>query len=407
MLEIAMASFRNLPNEIVEQIVDALRPGCPHSSSTQICHDVECSNDSVKKDVARGEGSAVHDEYNEAHPDHNNDSKSDVVKNSSRLYQMVNPAIRIQQSALASLCQTSKWLNVIATPHLYRRPVAPSWWLLIRTLIARNDLADQVRDIWFMELITLDHKLWPSEVRVYWKACFQGLPRSSSPENLEEFLYDENGEVWTYGENPGVNLLLLLCRSAEKVQGSVTHAYSFTLCEPDSLMRLRTAILHHPHERDYGMTSFHLNWRLFAAAPELESLVVRHINGCGKFPSEVWLGKLRVLHLELAALDKDDFVNILSVFPNLGKLLYQFQNTMDMDEIWQCSAEEMLEAVVSHAPKLKGLVLDTSEDEWWAQSNEWNPDAIRELSEKLESLGIDVVWTEQEKWQRAGTSEAS
>lgn len=48
---------------------------------------------------------------------------------------------------LAALCLTSKYVNSVATRHLYRRPACKRWWALTRTLLERPDLAALVRHL--------------------------------------------------------------------------------------------------------------------------------------------------------------------------------------------------------------------------------------------------------------------
>ncbi|KAL1844207.1 hypothetical protein VTJ49DRAFT_3863 [Mycothermus thermophilus] len=53
----------------------------------------------------------------------------------------------VNRSTLAAICLTSRRLNAAATRHLYHHLYTPRWWLLMRTLVTRPDLARHARSL--------------------------------------------------------------------------------------------------------------------------------------------------------------------------------------------------------------------------------------------------------------------
>jgi hypothetical protein len=152
-------------------------------------------------------------------------------------------------AALRALCLTSRRLNVVALPHLYHHVEASQhrWWLLGNTLVARPDLADNVRSFYFAarsgdcpgsrkknKEATRDRRL---------RAAF--LRRRQA--YLDTLPY-EPGQNWSWislnslqrgDRNLHLDLLLSLLPNLETLKFHLNYGRSFRFCTPGSLPRLR------------------------------------------------------------------------------------------------------------------------------------------------------------------------
>ncbi|KAL2142956.1 hypothetical protein VTI28DRAFT_478 [Corynascus sepedonium] len=113
-----MSYLESLPFEIIDRIFENL---CLHCNVPRGC---QCGKGCLRIDPNRGQNTC--------------------------LLECPPPEIKARICTLASLCLTSRHLQVAVTPHLYHRPDTEKWWLLARTLLGHSHLADHVKRLCFV-----------------------------------------------------------------------------------------------------------------------------------------------------------------------------------------------------------------------------------------------------------------
>ncbi|KAK0736668.1 hypothetical protein B0T21DRAFT_411820 [Apiosordaria backusii] len=222
-------------------------------------------------------------------------------------------SIGSDNATLASLCLTSKLLNDIATKHLYHNPDCETRWpLLARTLIARQDLAQQVQQF----------------------ETFQA----------DDCREDENGSP--------VSLMMALCPNLVGIRADINLGDDFVFSHPRTRPNLKKVEL--VWWDTHSGISFHDLDRLFCAAPNIQAMTMWTVNDeQGGFCEGVTLEKLTHLELKNAMISHDALVALYIMAPNLQTLKYEIGIFVG-DE--QFGPQELLDATLSHARNLKRLV---------------------------------------------------
>ncbi|KAL1837884.1 hypothetical protein VTJ49DRAFT_3288 [Mycothermus thermophilus] len=227
-----------------------------------------------------------------------------------------------RQFALASLCLTSRRLHSVALPHLYHHPKPTAkWWLLVRTLVARPDLAAHARSLEFHvpERLSLkrevDQKQEQAARDPLLRAAFLKRRRAylatlhrgptvcrtdrrmrslhhrdlesrryeSEVVNLETLFWPPMSFEYGYHHLPW-DLLLSLLPNLEVLTASIGWAPAFRFCKPGSLPHLQHIDLSYRGECCWDSNAMRLDWavRLFRAAGDrLESVDLRRFGKCG------------------------------------------------------------------------------------------------------------------------------
>ncbi|KAK4245811.1 hypothetical protein C7999DRAFT_16005 [Corynascus novoguineensis] len=205
----------------------------------------------------------------------------------------INARIR----ALASLCLTSRRLRAAATPHLYHRPDTSKWWLLARTLLGNQRLAESVRRLCVVDPVLEDRKREelfpdPADVTTEIWSCYDARRR----EVREAAWHDDDDDKDSHSRsrrmvkqvaNERAALLVALCPATEVLEADIVYFWPapYYLSAPGSLLRLVSVELALSVRGDQ-FTLIRLA-TLFRAAPNLRTLRCRRIWDSAQ---ENWLG---------------------------------------------------------------------------------------------------------------------
>ncbi|KAK4245248.1 hypothetical protein C7999DRAFT_34366, partial [Corynascus novoguineensis] len=150
------------------------------------------------------------------------------------------------QTTLAHISLASKWLNAVATPHLYHRPACSEWWPLARTLLARPDLALHVRYLYdyfqddtFKEWVNDGDFPFPPEIARHFSTS-----RLARMALGEEVIPDyppirEAWDFWMWESAESFDMLASLCPNVRHIpMGPIRSPHPFTYSDPRSLMRV-------------------------------------------------------------------------------------------------------------------------------------------------------------------------
>lgn len=249
---------------------------------------------------------------------------------------------------LAALCQVSKHVNAIATPHLYHRPTCRQWPLLARTLLARPDLARHVRHLstrdWVSVCFALKEPGFPAEVARYWDGKVEyhvEAGEGAAGECLE-------------AENVEMSLVVSLCPNLEELDTPLTQADAFAFSGPWSMRRLKTVVAAYD-DPVYGMNLGALA-RLAAAAPSLSTLIGWQVNSCYDMPVP---GNVTRLRLGRSSMGIEGLRNVLRACPRLEAFGYSAGGSVIGHD--QFTPLEVQDTLVELAPWLTSLSLDFNE----------------------------------------------
>ncbi|KAK4097054.1 hypothetical protein N658DRAFT_510732 [Parathielavia hyrcaniae] len=304
---------------------------------------------------------------------------------------------------MAHLCRTSKKLLAIATPHLYHRPAEGPWWLLLRTLIARPDLALHVRYL-------LDDRLWQSTVSTI-IALF--TPSSFDQEiwsrfsGLAAYLDELRGGILRQSQDGFAGIVMLreqptifeffvsLCPNVQEIATGILLCHLFTDQPSGSLQHVRHVqmtldssceLLGEPMFQGFALIA-----RLAIVAPNVRSIVCRFVMQSAQIRHRLpIITNLVQLHLHKSTLTLLALARILAACPNLRSFLYHDSHLdrecpgMECFTPWQAQ-----EAILRYAPALTSLDLNISDD-FELRSPADTVQSLRRLSE-LEHLSLDLT----------------
>ncbi|KAL2192299.1 hypothetical protein P885DRAFT_48028 [Corynascus similis CBS 632.67] len=278
-----MSYLESLPFEIIDRIFENL---CLHCNVPRGC---QCGKGCLRIDPNRGQNTC--------------------------LLECPPPEIKARICTLASLCLTSRHLQVAATPHLYHRPDTEKWWLLARTLLGHSHLADHVK-----------------------RLCFVGIPfcGDSGPVEVNPTdLADIAPEVWSsYAarlaaaqeaatasrtvSHERAALLATLCPATVVFEAAVCWPPVFYLSAPGSLPRL-TMVELAVCNPDGGFTLSELAG-LFRAAPNLHNLRCQRVYDTGRDGNRlegVVSASLTYIEILRSVLGPDPLVFLFKACPRL------------------------------------------------------------------------------------------
>jgi hypothetical protein len=289
--------------------------------------------------------------------------------------------------ALAHLARTCRRLNILATRYLYRHPLYSKWWLLADTLIARPELALQVRSL--------------RDVARYRPLAFElaGRPFSQGVLGCLSDLYvarqPYHNTVKGYGDiielesSEGVEILTSLCTNVEYLEARHIRLPSvFILGTLESHLRLTRVDLHHADTMDIRMLS-----QLAAMAPNLTHLTCRNFerqeSGLAMFPAHGF-PQLVDLRLLGAAIRADTLAGLLARCPKLRSFTFAAGlSRVGQFPLWQFTPGDAARALTAFAPGLTSLRLDM--DALREKSRPFQ-DTIHSLADltNLEHLTLDL-----------------
>ncbi|KAL2131851.1 hypothetical protein VTI74DRAFT_4539 [Chaetomium olivicolor] len=307
------------------------------------------------------------------------------------------PEDQARASALSSLCLTSRQLNLVATRHLYHRPHCERWWLLSRTLIARQDLAQLVKEMHICYEHGLEHDgqvLF--EALEYLKTQFRAHANKLPGKEVLVCLQDvEHHDFLPEEHNLPVEVLTSLCPNLEILHAQVNIGDAFRFCPPHSLLRLRDVGLGHGPRHDDQFGTF-LDWvaGLFRAAPNITHLVCQRVDGCDELG--LTLKHLTSLEFRASRLDSEGLANVLSMCPNLKMLTYELGYWPGVNPD-QFGAVEAATTILENTPNLESFRVDAQDAPWFGSFLDnykygWELDARKELKRVLEGRGICVKY---------------
>ncbi|KAK3368421.1 hypothetical protein B0H63DRAFT_565115 [Podospora didyma] len=263
-----MATFRHLPSEVKEMVVEAL---CAHCSS-KLPPDAW----NTRCDCIGG------------HADQ--DPKSD-------------------DAALTGLCLASKELNEMATRHLYHQSTFRKWWwLFARTMITRPDLAQ--------------HILIPPEVSECYASKEQDFVRRlrALPSDENDIKISEENLNLTPLSRPALNIVASLCPNTETLVAELPCAAfrAFKFFAPDLLMALKTLDIR--YQDTYYGTSMSYFQAVLHVVPNLTTLCCQALDGVGKVT--VTLPHVTYIRLPRSGLNDDDLRTMLACCPSVKRFEY-------------------------------------------------------------------------------------
>ncbi|KAK4454897.1 hypothetical protein QBC34DRAFT_490035 [Podospora aff. communis PSN243] len=294
-------------------------------------------------------------------------------------------------NGLASLCLVSRRLNKLATPRLYRSLseyyVKTGWLLLVRTLVARRDLAELVKDLEIKGLtIPNDLPLPLPEVAAYYADQLALHPDAGLPENgftsSDPDLDALSEAVTALMVSLCPNLETLTCESYCREEDGPM----FPLCKPASMPHLVELTFTHA-DTELG---FELGEAapLLRAAPNLEILCLQQA-GSWQLPDDLKLERVTFLSM-WGCIEGGELVAMLRLCPNLEELKYECGGPCYGYEHF--SPREAADAVLAHGPHLKKFELDLNEWESM-QVPDFTTQDMQAAKRVLEGRGVQCAFT--------------
>ncbi|KAK4158679.1 hypothetical protein QBC43DRAFT_10285 [Cladorrhinum sp. PSN259] len=284
---------------------------------------------------------------------------------------------------LFDLCLTSRLLKQVATPHLYHRPSPNKWHLLAGTLIARPDLASQVKQLlipadmspYFFRVDSWDFKsrasAVPPEVAAYCDALLQKSDWYTP-------------DPWDY-----MSLLASLCPNLEKLE---TQALISPFYSPRSLLNLKRV----------NITNMDSDWNfgallpLLDAAPNIERIIVDNIESCSGL-EELTLPNLTHVVLLVSLLPADDLARLFIACPNLQMFEYECGAPTHLtfgETQYQFDAIQARDRILDHAKNLEyfwfNIAMQNQDYNISSWVDIWGRDEMIEpLRKSMEEHGIE------------------
>jgi hypothetical protein len=240
----------------------------------------------------------------------------------------------------------------------------------------------------------------PPEVLAYFNPRFQayidGLPESGQ-EKAElavllraPFTCPGSPSIHP-GAAPGVSadIVISLCPNLETLYTDAGSFERFALCTPRSMMRLQTLVVRrHPGYITYRTFCLTDLERLFRAAPNITSMVLRDMTRCPHLG--LTLDRLTSLDLKESILNNDDLANLFSMCPNLETFSYDARYPGSSFWPSHFTLPQAQNAVLARTPKLKFLRLSgaSSVHDVHGNAHEWDHDYAPEMKRMLAERGI-------------------
>ncbi|KAK5651661.1 hypothetical protein OQA88_11836 [Cercophora sp. LCS_1] len=288
-------------------------------------------------------------------------------------------------NGLASLCLVSRQLNQLANPRLYRNldsfHTNTGWYLLARTLVTRRDLASLVRHLDVDEL-EVPEDLLPlpiPEVAAYYADQAALVPDPSLPaDGITSSDYEEVLEAATA-------IMASLCPNLETLDCrtycvSDRDGLMCGLCMPASMPNLQVLALTH-YDSMYGFDLGELS-SLLRAAPNLTTLHLEQA-AAGGLPDDLKLEKVTFVNMR-GTIHDGDLIALLRLCPNAEELQYECIGPCFGED--QFGPREAVDAVVTHAPRLKVFGLDLYR--WNDMDVDFNTENMRAAKRMLEGARI-------------------
>ncbi|KAK4465369.1 hypothetical protein QBC42DRAFT_313635 [Cladorrhinum samala] len=300
-------------------------------------------------------------------------------------------------SALVSLCLTSRRLNGIATRHLYHYVHGPRWWLLVRTLLARADLAQLIRNMRLSEYNrSVNRDDCPAEVMAYYQSqaeiYLDTLPESDRGDarGLDERTLCD-GKI-----NVQLEILLSgLCPNLETLEAVISWGAAFRFCVPGSMPHLRRLVLSHGDTE--GGFELKTMAPLFRAAPNLASAVFfMAYHSCEEEELCEGLGatlpKLTSLDMHSGILDNAGLKELLSACPSLEDFRYEMCNRgLSYSDTSHFAIAESQGVFLTCAPNLRSLSLEVGINDMW-EDGQWDRGELDELGRVMAERGVRFVF---------------
>lgn len=293
-----------------------------------------------------------------------------------------------RQSALAALALTSKGLNAIATPRLYRRPVpyAKDWTLLARTLIERPDLAQHIRELYLLDMVEVaDMETYPGGdiVSPAYEALVQQRSEGAFKEEEDDEEEDDEEEL---DEEDAVrhdvlDLFTALCPRLTRIEAFVDClGRAFTFSGPGSLPDLTDIHMHYAgDEGGWGLSAIR---NLARAAPNLSTMTCGNVNR--GFGPRCTFGNVTKLRLTNSRFEPGDFEPIIQALPRLDTLDFVVGGAFVLEREID-TPREMQDVLLRNAPNLRFfaiLLWDAGED--FGPEDRWTSFAPLTTLEHLE-----------------------
>ncbi|KAK3296656.1 uncharacterized protein B0H64DRAFT_390010 [Chaetomium fimeti] len=296
----------------------------------------------------------------------------------------LNHAEKARFSSLASLCLVSRWLNATATPHLYHYLIDRNWPLLACTLLARADLAQTVKALWFHHYSDADKSQSSPEVAAYFAKELQAYQDGVSDERRNEIRMWEMPDLAnmfsTLYSTP-LDMVASLCPNLEAVDITPAVYDLFIFNRPNSLPRLRAAAFRHwDTEGAIGPQSL---LPFFHAAPNLTTITFHRANDYDGLAAP--LAQLTHLDFRRSAFGAETLAGFLASCPRLESFKYECGGANV--GYGQFTLAEARDAVLARAAASLALFrLSVADDD--VSVEEWEEAELLEMTRRLAERGI-------------------
>lgn len=314
---------------------------------------------------------------------------------------------RGRSRALAALCLASRRLNDAATRTLYHRPRTPKWWLLGGTLLARPDLAQHVKELYFpmgLDSPEIEAAIAPEseaaiapEFLAYYNMKLEAHANNLSEPYRRGFLREHASLASNHSAPVRVSLVTSLCPRAETVKAVVNYFEVFDFCAPASLPSLRTVELVHC-DSELGM-DLKMLVPLSRAAPNLRTIRCFSLSEMFEDDLGVTLDQVREIELQNSAVGAGALGVLLRACPRLETFVYEAGGTSVGDE--QFDPSQARDVLLQHGRELKrvvidlayiAIVLDMVLGEWDVNEKDAVLEAFEQRGIEFELIGVETCW---------------
>ncbi|KAK1753544.1 hypothetical protein QBC47DRAFT_386701 [Echria macrotheca] len=228
----------------------------------------------------------------------------------------------LTNSALAVLGRTCRFFHELTARQLYRYPVVSSMakaWHLVRTLLARPDLARHVKRLSFNNWTQADDAALPDEVVAYLTqpAKYMRIRGASKTQLTQDRVSQAVARPLL------IDVLLTLCPGLENLYARFdSWSYeAFGLCTPGSLPSLTAIELYHDIKPNFRLGAL---VSLLRAAPNLEELRLWNIEGgAAEIPEDLVLEHVKTIRLRQCNIDAQTLGHVLAMCPNVELLTFE------------------------------------------------------------------------------------
>ncbi|KAK4187733.1 hypothetical protein QBC35DRAFT_498112 [Podospora australis] len=265
------------------------------------------------------------------------------------------------------------------------------WWLFTRTLIQRPDLAEYLTHLYFPSNAswkTPPDDDCPPEVIAHHRQRHKLYLEAIADDRYSGFERGPGFHQELAGDNKPLDLLLSLCPKLELLDATIDRDVAFRPFTPGLFCSLKSAAFSHRGTR-YGMDLGVLE-PLFIAAPNLEKLTFHRCGDGARGPSMhgTKLRKVKSVHFYWSSIPDGSLEYILAMCPNLEELSYEHSGDPVGNDYF--SPREAQNLILEHSHRLREFfwqILDPNLNNWDEEETQ-----VEELTEAMEKRGVKFTF---------------